>query len=99
MLIFQEKQEKEEQERKQRIQLYVFVLRTIAYPFNCKQPTSEPKRQLKVTKESYDKSKSKVEVRTLMSKAFFHGVVLVADLLHAKEVLSLPREGREAING
>lgn len=33
------------------MQLYVFVLRCIAYPFNAKQPTDMARRQLKVNKE------------------------------------------------
>ena len=58
----QEKQEREEVERKQRIQLYVFVLRSIAYTFNAKPPTDMQKRHLKVTREGHDKIKAKIEV-------------------------------------
>ena len=61
-LILQEKDKKEQEERKQRIQLYVFVLRSIAYPFNAKQPGDMTKRHQKVTKESLDKLRAKVEV-------------------------------------
>ncbi|KAF7272951.1 hypothetical protein GWI33_014300 [Rhynchophorus ferrugineus] len=50
----QEKQEREEEERKRRIQLYVFVSRCIAYPFNAKQPTDMTKRQTKVTRHQLD---------------------------------------------
>lgn len=39
-----ERAEKEEEERKKRLQLYVFVLRCIAYPFNAKQPTDMTRR-------------------------------------------------------
>lgn len=45
-----EKVEKEEQERKMRLQLYVFVIRCVSYPFNAKQPTDMVRRPLKVTK-------------------------------------------------
>lgn len=38
----------EEQERKIKLQIYVFVLRCIAYPFNAKQPTDMARRQQKV---------------------------------------------------
>ena len=62
MSIFQEKRVKEEEDRKQRIQLYVFVLRSIAYPFNAKQPGDMTKRHHKVTKEGLDKLRAKVEV-------------------------------------
>lgn len=41
----------EEEERKKRLQLYVFVMRCIAYPFNAKQPTDMARRQTKVTKQ------------------------------------------------
>ncbi|KAK8722384.1 hypothetical protein OTU49_012439 [Cherax quadricarinatus] len=49
-----EKQEREEEERKKRLQLYVFILRCISYPFNAKQPTDMTKRQIKVTKHQLD---------------------------------------------
>lgn len=43
-----EKMQREEEERKKRLQLYVFVMRCIAYPFNAKQPTDMARRQQKV---------------------------------------------------
>ena len=58
----QEKNEREEAERKKRIQLYVFILRSVAYPFNAKQPSDMSKRHLKVTKDGHDKMKAKIEV-------------------------------------
>ncbi len=58
-----EKRAKEEEERKRRIQLYVFVLRSIAYNFNAKQPNDLQKRHLKVTKDALEKMKAKIEVR------------------------------------
>ncbi|CAB1315300.1 unnamed protein product [Coregonus sp. 'balchen'] len=39
--------QKEEEERKKKLQLYVFVMRCIAYPFNAKQPTDMARRQQK----------------------------------------------------
>ena len=57
-----DKQQKDEEDRKQRIQLYVFVLRSISYPFNAKQPGDMTKRHLKVDKVGLDKLRSKVEV-------------------------------------
>ncbi|TRY58225.1 hypothetical protein DNTS_008567 [Danionella cerebrum] len=42
-----EKMQREEEERKRRLQLYVFVMRCIAYPFNAKQPTDMARRQQK----------------------------------------------------
>lgn len=44
-----ERQLDEEQERKIRLQLYVFVVRCIAHPFNAKQPTDMARRQQKVS--------------------------------------------------
>ncbi|KAJ8409301.1 hypothetical protein AAFF_G00234990 [Aldrovandia affinis] len=43
-----EKMHREEEERKKKLQLYVFVMRCIAYPFNAKQPTDMARRQQKV---------------------------------------------------
>ncbi|KAJ7998946.1 hypothetical protein DPEC_G00210270 [Dallia pectoralis] len=45
-----EKMQREEEERKRRLQLYVFVMRCIAYPFNAKQPTDMARRQQKISK-------------------------------------------------
>ncbi|XP_075219478.1 calcium-dependent secretion activator 1 [Lycorma delicatula] len=50
----QDKQEREEEERKRRIQLYVFISRCIAYPFNAKQPTDMTRRQSKITKQQLE---------------------------------------------
>jgi len=47
----QKEQNKEEEGRRMRLQLYVFVLRCIAYPFNAKQPTDMARRQAKVNKQ------------------------------------------------
>lgn len=42
------------QERRKRLQLYVFILRCVAYPFNAKQPNDMSRRQMKVTKEQLE---------------------------------------------
>ncbi|XP_053572644.1 calcium-dependent secretion activator 2 isoform X2 [Bombina bombina] len=47
----QERLQKEERERRSRLQLYVFVMRCIAYPFNAKQPTDMARRQQKLNKQ------------------------------------------------
>ena len=44
-----ERIQREEEERKTKLQIYVFVLRCIAYPFNAKQPTDMARRQQKVS--------------------------------------------------
>ena len=54
VLILQEKQEREEEMRKTRLQLYVFISRCVAYPFNSKQPTDMTKRHMKITKAQLD---------------------------------------------
>ncbi|MFT7804897.1 calcium-dependent secretion activator 1 isoform X3 [Arapaima gigas] len=52
-----EKMQREEEERKKKLQLYVFVMRCIAYPFNAKQPTDMARRQQKVAcRVPYDKT-------------------------------------------
>ncbi|XP_073958557.1 calcium-dependent secretion activator-like [Choristoneura fumiferana] len=45
----QEKIEKLEEDKKRRLQLYVFVSRCIAHPFNAKQPTDMTRRHTKLT--------------------------------------------------
>lgn len=45
----EERLQREETERKTKLQIYVFVLRCIAYPFNAKQPTDMARRQQKVS--------------------------------------------------
>ncbi|XP_050314214.1 calcium-dependent secretion activator isoform X4 [Anthonomus grandis grandis] len=76
----QEKQEREEEERKRRIQLYVFVSRCIAYPFNAKQPTDMTRRQHKVTRHQLDaivnrfQSFLKGETQIMADEAFHNAV-------------------------
>ncbi|KAM9312568.1 calcium-dependent secretion activator 2 isoform 3-T3 [Gastrophryne carolinensis] len=47
----QERAHREERERRSRLQLYVFIMRCIAYPFNAKQPTDMARRQQKLNKQ------------------------------------------------
>ncbi|XP_065412031.1 calcium-dependent secretion activator 2 isoform X9 [Chrysemys picta bellii] len=46
----QERLQKEESEKRLRLQLYVFIVRCIAYPFNAKQPTDMARRQQKLNR-------------------------------------------------
>uniref|UniRef100_A0A8C5N172 Calcium dependent secretion activator 2 n=1 Tax=Leptobrachium leishanense TaxID=445787 RepID=A0A8C5N172_9ANUR len=46
-----ERLQREERERRSRLQLYVFVMRCIAHPFNAKQPTDMTRRQQKLNKQ------------------------------------------------
>ena len=66
-LLFQDKQEREEEERKKRLQLYVFVLRCISYPFNAKQPNDLTKRYQKVTKQQLEVIQGRFQVRPRLS--------------------------------
>ena len=50
----EEKHERQEESKKRRLQLYVFVSRCIAHPFNAKQPTDMTRRQTKITKHQLD---------------------------------------------
>ncbi|XP_076176183.1 calcium-dependent secretion activator 1 isoform X1 [Ptiloglossa arizonensis] len=76
----QDKQEREEEERKTRIQLYVFVSRCIAYPFNAKQPLDMTKRQLKVNKQQLEticsrfQSFLKGEMQIMADEAFHNAI-------------------------
>ncbi|KAM6152822.1 calcium-dependent secretion activator 2 isoform 17-T17 [Erethizon dorsatum] len=68
-----ERQLDEEQERRVRLQLYVFVVRCIAYPFNAKQPTDMARRQQKLNKQQLQLLKERFQ-------AFLNGdTQIVAD--------------------
>lgn len=71
-----EKLQREEEERKKKLQLYVFVMRCIAYPFNAKQPTDMARRQLKV--------RGIINKHTL-TNGFFRVADVVIDDLHKAE--------------
>ncbi|XP_046655109.1 calcium-dependent secretion activator-like isoform X6 [Daphnia pulicaria] len=82
----QDFQEREEEERKRRLQLYVFVSRCVAYPFNAKQPTDMTKRQLKVSKQQLEslqqrfQSFLKGETPILADEAFHNAVQSYTEL-------------------
>ncbi|XP_039858404.1 calcium-dependent secretion activator 1 isoform X15 [Simochromis diagramma] len=68
-----EKLHREEEDRKKKLQLYVFVMRCIAYPFNAKQPTDMARRQQKITKQQLQQTKDRFQ-------AFLNGdTQIVAD--------------------
>ncbi|XP_063302896.1 calcium-dependent secretion activator 2 isoform X3 [Pelobates fuscus] len=46
-----ERLQREEKDRRNRLQLYVYIMRCIAYPFNAKQPTDMTRRQQKLNKQ------------------------------------------------
>uniref|UniRef100_A0A7N8WQW8 Calcium dependent secretion activator 2 n=1 Tax=Mastacembelus armatus TaxID=205130 RepID=A0A7N8WQW8_9TELE len=72
--------QKEEEERKIKLQIYVFVLRCIAYPFNAKQPTDMARRQQKVNKQQLQAVKERFlaflngETQIVADEAFCNAV-------------------------
>lgn len=84
----QEKQEREEEERKRRIQLYVFISRCIAYPFNAKQPTDMTRRQTKITRHQLDSIIARFQVGGIYLRLFiffsFHLPIKKTYLFHSK---------------
>ncbi|XP_051545926.1 calcium-dependent secretion activator 2-like isoform X4 [Myxocyprinus asiaticus] len=76
----QERLQKEETERKIKLQIYVFVLRCIAYPFNAKQPTDMARRQQKLNKQQLQVVKErfqaflKGETQIVADEAFCNAV-------------------------
>lgn len=70
----------EEEDRKIKLQIYVFVLRCIAYPFNAKQPTDMARRQQKVNKQQLQAVKERFlaflngETQIVADEAFCNAV-------------------------
>ncbi|XP_066526454.1 calcium-dependent secretion activator 1 [Hoplias malabaricus] len=75
-----EKMQRQEEERKKRLQLYVFVMRCIAYPFNAKQPTDMARRQQKISKQQLQIVKDRFqaflngETQIVADEAFINAV-------------------------
>ncbi|XP_046355137.1 calcium-dependent secretion activator 1-like isoform X3 [Haliotis rufescens] len=95
-----EKIEKEEEERKKRLQLYVFVMRCIAYPFNAKQPTDMARRQTKVTKQQLQTIKERFhaflsgETSIVADEAFTNAVQSYYEVfLKSDRVANMVRSG------
>ncbi|XP_051548807.1 calcium-dependent secretion activator 2-like isoform X1 [Myxocyprinus asiaticus] len=76
----QERLQKDEAERKTKLQIYLFVLRCIAYPFNAKQPTDMTRRQQKLNKQQLQVVKErfqaflKGETQIVADEAFCNAV-------------------------
>nr|XP_030112700.3 calcium-dependent secretion activator 2 isoform X12 [Taeniopygia guttata] len=69
----QERLQREEREKRLRLQLYVFIARCIAHPFNAKQPTDMARRQQKLNKQQLQVLKERFQ-------AFLNGETqIVAD--------------------
>nr|XP_060488973.1 calcium-dependent secretion activator 2 isoform X2 [Panthera onca] len=86
-----ERQLDEEQERRIRLQLYVFVVRCIAYPFNAKQPTDMARRQQKLNKQQLQLLKERFqaflngETQIVADEAFCNAVRSYYELDNADE--------------
>lgn len=96
----QDKQERQEEERKKRIQLYVFVSRCIAYPFNAKQPTDMTRRQMKITRQQLETIQGrfqaflKGDTQIMADEAFQNAVQSYYDVfLKSERVLKMVQSG------
>ncbi|GLH08157.1 uncharacterized protein GBIM_13451 [Gryllus bimaculatus] len=96
----QDKQEREEEERKRKIQLYVFISRCIAYPFNAKQPTDMTRRQTKITKQQLEtiqgrfQSFLKGDTQIMADEAFQNAVQSYFDVfLKSERVMKMVQSG------
>ncbi|XP_056271706.1 calcium-dependent secretion activator 2 isoform X2 [Pseudoliparis swirei] len=75
-----ERIQKEEEERRTHLQLYVFVLRCVAYPFSAKQPTDMARRQQKVNRQQLQALKERFlaflngETQIVADEAFCNAV-------------------------
>jgi hypothetical protein len=95
-----ERLEKEEEERKQKLQLYVFVMRCVAYPFNAKQPTDMARRQTKVNKQQLQTIKDRFhaflngETNIVADEAFTNAVQSYYEVfLKSDRVANMVRSG------
>lgn len=99
------KLEKEEEERKKRLQLYVFVMRCIAYPFNAKQPTDMARRQTKITKQQLQTIKERFhaflsgETSIVADEAFTNAVQSYYEVfLKSDRVMNMVKSGGSSAN-
>ena len=95
----------EDNEHKMRLQLYVFVARCIAYPFNARQPTDMARRQSKVTKQNLvsiiERFSSFLEGKTniIADEAFKNAVQSYTDsFLKCDRVAQMVRSGGYSSN-
>lgn len=63
--------EKLEEDKKRRLQLYVFVSRCIAHPFNAKQPTDMTRRHTKLTPHQLETIQARFQVRRIDQTKIF----------------------------
>nr|XP_056723173.1 calcium-dependent secretion activator 1 isoform X14 [Euleptes europaea] len=100
-----EKLQKEEEERKKKLQLYVFVMRCIAYPFNAKQPTDMARRQQKISKQQLQTVKDRFqaflngETQIVADEAFMNAVQSYYDVfLKSDRVARMVQSGGFSAN-
>jgi len=100
-----DKLEREEEERKKRLQLYVFVMRCIAYPFNAKQPTDMARRQTKITKQQLQTIKERFhaflngETTIVADEAFTNAVQSYYEVfLKSDRVMNMVKSGGSSAN-
>ncbi|XP_068714744.1 calcium-dependent secretion activator 1-like [Montipora foliosa] len=84
-------EQQEDDERRERLQMYVFVLRCIAYPFNARQPTDLARRHARVSKQDLEKIKHRFEdflrgdTKISSDEAFFNAVRAYYDIFICSE--------------
>lgn len=84
-------EQQEDDERRERLQMYVFVLRCISYPFNARQPTDLARRHARVSKQDLDKIKHRFEdflrgdTKIASDEAFFNAVRAYYDIFICSE--------------
>lgn len=84
-------EQQEDDERKERLQLYIFVLRCIAYPFNARQPTDLARRHARVSKQDLEKIKQRFEdflrgdTKIASDEAFYNAVRAYYDVFICSE--------------
>ncbi|XP_043977185.1 calcium-dependent secretion activator 1 isoform X11 [Gambusia affinis] len=100
-----EKLHKEEEERKKKLQLYVFVMRCIAYPFNAKQPTDMARRQQKISKQQLQQTKDRFqaflngETQIVADEAFINAVQSYSEVfLKSDRVAKMVQSGGFSAN-
>lgn len=84
-------EQQEDDERRERLQLYIFVLRCIAYPFNARQPTDMARRHARVSKQDLVKIKQRFEdflkgdTKIASDEAFYNAVRAYFDIFICSE--------------
>lgn len=95
----------EEDDHRRRLQIYVFVLRCVAFPFNAKQPHDMQRRQAKISKQELNKIKDrfnsflKGETSIMADEAFKNAVQSYYEVfLKSDRVTSMVKSGACSAN-